>query len=446
MIERVTKLIEEHNIAYVALQYVDLFGKIYQLWIPSSALETASERGVSVSGWPYFGTLERSDVILRPDLSSFRLLPWRKGKSPAAGVMCDIYRPETNEEVRESPRYLLKKAVRKLKDVLGEEVCVHVAPELEFFLLMRDENGCLLFHDTGSYFSPPPADKGYELRENICLCLKTMGIEVEKSHHEVPRGKHEINIKHDEALNMADKVQFFKLLVRKLAADQGLIASFMPKPFDWEFGAGWHTHISLVDEKKKQNLLYSSGTKHGLSKLGTHFMAGILKHAKALAAVTNPTVNSYKRLRPGSQAPIYIAWSKYNRSALLRIPAATPQGTRFEYRASDGSCNVYLSFAALIYAGLDGVLNEDQLPPPVESNIYKLTEKERSRMGIGKLPSNLAEALVELENDEVIKEALDPLTPKYLAAKWREWNEYSYKVHEWEREIYLEESYPYMEV
>jgi len=444
--EKIWEVIKASQIEYIALQYVDLFGKIYQLWVPSSELEIAVKEGISVSGWPYFGTLENSDVILKPDVNSFRILPWLKDGRITAGVMCDIYRPETMEEVEDNPRFLLKRAIGRLKKELGMDVDVHAAPELEFFLLERDKDGKLRFHDNGSYFSPPPADKGYELREDICRCLVSMGIKVVKSHHEVPRGKHEINIEHDEALMMADKVQFYKLVVRKMASDRGLIATFMPKPFDWEFGAGWHIHMSVINSRTGENLFYSNQSRYGLSELGMQFMAGVLKHAKALAAVTCPTVNSYKRMVPGSQAPIYIAWAKYNRSALLRLPASTPQGTRFEYRPSDGSCNIYLAFAALISAGLDGIVHKEQLPPPVEKNIYKLTKEERLRLGIETLPGNLGEALEELEADEVIRSSLNPLTPKYLSAKWREWQEYSYKVHEWERERYLEENYPYMEV
>jgi len=440
--DEVFKLIKDRNIKYVALQFVDALGKLYALWVPPSELEVGLTDGVGMSGWPYFADVEKSDVLIKPDLNSFRVLPWSREGRRVAGVMCDIYHPDTREEVEESPRSLLKRAVQKLKREIGEEIDVYTAPELEFFLLTRTENGELRLHDAGSYFSPPPADKGYELREDICQALDQMGISVVKHHHEAPKGKHEINIEYDTALGMADKVQFVKLVVRKFADDRGLVATFMPKPFDWEYGAGHHTHISLMNGATGDNISHSGEGEYGFSDLGLYFISGILRHAKALVAITNPTVNSYKRMIPGSQAPIYVSWSKFNRSVLLRIPVSPPKGTRFEYRPSDGSCNVYLSFTALIYAGLDGIARKEFPPPPVDENIYELAEEERTKKGIETIPTSLGEALEELKRDEVIKSAIGPLLQKYLRLKSDEWREYSYKVYDWERQKYLDESYP----
>jgi glutamine synthetase len=435
----VFKLIKDRGIESVALQFVDSLGKLYSLWVPPSELEAGAEDGIGMSGWPYFADVEKSDVLIKPDLNSLRVLPWSREGRNVAGVMCDIYHPDTREEVEEGPRYLLKRAIRELKSTIGDDVNLYAAPEIEFFLLKKNEKGELEVQDDGSYFSSPPADKGYELREDMCRALNQMGIKVVKTHHEAPPGKHEINIEYDKALNMADKVQFVKLVVRKLAHDRGLIATFMPKPFSHNWGAGHHTHISLLNEETGENLLYSSEGEHGLTDLGLYFISGILGHAKALACITNPTVNSYKRMLPESQAPMYISWSRFNRSVLLRIPASTPGATRVEYRPSDGSCNVYLSFAALTYAGLDGITKKELPPRPRDENVYALTKEERINRGIEELPKSLGEALEELEKDEVIKGALGLLFQKFYRLKSAEWMEYSYNVYDWERRRYLDD-------
>jgi len=441
--DEIIKLVKENKIEFIALQFVDFLGKLYSLWIPSGELDSKIEEGEGISGWPYFAPVEKSDIILKPDLDSFRILPWRRSDGNGfAGVMCDMYWPDTLEEVKEAPRTLLKNAIRNLKQSVGEDVDVYGSTECEFFLLTRSEDGQLHLHDGGSYFSSPPSDKGFQLREDICHNLNEMGIKTIKNHHEAPKGKHEIIVNHDEALKISDKIQYVKLVIRKMASDVGLIATFMPKPFDWEYGAGWHTHLSLMNQAGK-NLFFSKSSDNGISELGLHYIAGVLNNARGLAAITNPTVNSYKRLVPGSQAPIYVAWSKYNRSALLRIPpGTTSKATRFEYRASDGSCNTYLSFAALIHAGLDGIKKGKLPPPPVDQNIYELTEKERAEKGIKTLPSNLGEALAELKKNKIICNAINPLTDKYINSKNAEWKEYSYKVYDWEREKYLDDSDP----
>ena len=440
--EEVFRVIEANNITSVAAQFVDFLGKLYTLWVSPSELPTGLEDGFGISGWPYFTDVEKSDILLKPDLSSFRILPWTREGRGYAGVMCDVCHPDTHEEIEESPRALLKRALRRVKEVVGKDVNILAVPECEFFLLVRSDGGEWRLHDNASYFSPPPADKGYEIRDDIVNALNTMGIHVTKHHHEDPRGKHELNIEHDVALNSADKIQFVKWIIRKVASENGVTATFMPKPFDWEYGAGWHTHVSLVDEVTGANLFYSDKAESGLSECCLFFLAGVLNHARALTAITNPTVNSYKRMIPGSQAPVYVAWSKYNRSALLRVPASSPQGTRFEYRPSDGACNIYLSLAALVHAGLDGLEKRELPPPEVSENIYQLTPEERTSRNIGTLPGSLHEALEALKRDATIMHALDPLTPKYIAWRSAEWREYSDKVYDWEREKYLEEEFP----
>ena len=440
--EEVFKLIKDRNIKSVSMQFVDFLGKLYTLWVPPSELRAALEDGIGMSGWPYFAEVEKSDLLIKPDLNSFRVLPWTREGRGYAGVMCDIYHPENHQEVEESPRTLLKRAVKRVKEKVGKDVNIYAVPECEFFLLTKDDHGQWKLHDNASYFSPPPADRGYEIRDDICEALEQMGIHVTKHHHEDPQGKHELTIDHDSALNTADRIQFVKWIIRKVASEHGVTATFMPKPFHWEYGAGWHTHISLMNEKTGDNLFYSGSSETGLSDLCLFFISGILKHARALATITNPTVNSYKRMVPGSQAPIYVSWSKFNRSTLLRVPASSPKGTRFEYRPSDGACNVYLSFAALAHAGMDGLEKKELPPPPVEENIYLIAPDERKKRNIDTLPGNLGEALEALKGDPVIMKALDPLTPKYIQWRSDEWKEYSIKVYDWERERYLEEVFP----
>lgn len=434
------KTIKEKGIEYIGLMFTDALGKFYALWASSSEVEAEWEMGIGASGFPIFTEHENSDIRLKPDMSSFKVLPWMINGRKIGAVICDIYHGEDQEEFKVAPRSLLKGALKKLKKELGDHVGLYGAPEHEFYVLERNEDGELRFHDQGAYFAPPPVDRSLELRDEICHALNQTGIKVIKQHHEALRGKHEIDILYDKALEMADKVQFSKFIIRKITSDHGLIASFMPKPFNVPGGAGWHTHISLYDEKKEENLFYSDKGQYGFSDLGSQFIAGVLKHAKALAAISNPTVNSYKRLVQGHGAPVFIAWAKGSRSTLIRIPLSSPKGLRFEYRASDGMCNHYLFFSALIYAGLDGVSKGLTMPPP-EEDIYGLTEQERFKKGIDRLPRSLGDALEELKKDAVIMNALEPLTPKYLKLRGEEWHEYSYRVHEWERQRYLEEPF-----
>jgi glutamine synthetase len=440
-LNQLIELIDEEDIRYIALQVVDLLGKLKMLWIPAEELPKAFEQGIGVDGSALrFVSISKSDLVLKPDLNSFRVYPWSRYGYRVAGVMCDLYYPDTLEGFEGAPRRILKRAIAHLKAQLGDEIDFYVSFEPEFFLFTPQDSGDqpVKLHDSGSYFSPPPLDKGYDLREEICESLRFMGIQVVKSHHEVPPGKHEINIKYSEALSMADTLQFLKTTVKKLASDRGFIASFMPKPFHGQYGAGMHTHLSLLKANGEINLFYSADAPDGLSDLGRYFIGGLLKHAKALAAITNPTVNSYKRLLPGWEAPVYIVWSRYNRSALLRIPFSSPSSTRLEYRPTDGSCNPYLALAALLEAGLDGIREEVAPPPPVEEDVYHLSNTELERRNIQVLPANLQEALTELENDEVIKKAIEPATEAYLALKKREWEAYTMQVHDWEREQYLD--------
>jgi len=313
------------------------------------------------------------------------------------------------------------------------------SPEIEFWLFTRDESGTLRFHDDASYFSAPPKDRGYAIRMRIASMLMEMGIHPVKIHHEVPPGKHEIDFKFGPALHIADASIMYKFAVKSIAAKYGLVASFMPKPFYGQYGAGMHTHQSLMDVRERRNLFHGSSCQN-LSEIALYFIGGLIKHAREIAAITNPTVNSYKRLVPGWEAPVYITWARYNRSALIRVPMTTdPRKVRIEYRATDGSCNPYLAFAVMLMAGLDGVKNKLEPPPPVEENIYKMTQEERQRRGIETLPGSLGEALKEAENSTIIKETLgNKAYKKYMEEKYKEWFEFNVRVHEWERQKYID--------
>ena len=435
------KIIQETGIDYVGLMFTDFQGKLYTVWIRSTEMEGAIKNGVGFSGYPYFSGHTDSDLTLKPDMTTFRVLPWQSAGKPLGSVMADMYRVNGVDPLEESPRYLLQRAVKKLKDVLGNDVNLFGVPECEFHLIEKMPTGELRLYGDGSYLATPPADKGLDLRNEFGAALAKSGIGVGKHHHESLRGKNEMVLDFSHVLNSADMVMFSKMVMRKITEDHGLIITFMPKPFNVPGGAGWHTHISLMDERKGKTLMYSAKAEHGLSEVALQFIAGVLKHARALTACSNPAVNCYKRLVPGYQAPIFVSWAKNNRSSLIRIPASQPNGTRFEYRATDGLCNFYLYFAALIYAGLDGIANKYDPPAPVEDNLYALSDKERKARGIVQLPRSLGEALDEFTKDEVIQEALQPLTAKFLRLKREEWEEYANRVHDWERARYMEEYY-----
>jgi len=310
--------------------------------------------------------------------------------------------------------------------------------EIEFFLFKKTDCGIQLL-DEGEYLATPPADLGAELRLEVTENLRNMGILVEKHHHEVPHGKYEFNLAYSDALTMADTTYLIKFLLKLTAAKRGLIASFMPKPFQGQYGCGLHTHVSLTEDRKAKNLFYDPKRSNGLSEIALNFIAGLLAHAKSLAALTNPSVNSYKRLVPGWEAPVYISWAMYNRSVLVRIPPGRQMRTRLEYRPTDGSCNFYVAFAGILAAGLDGVKRKMELPEPVEEDIYEMDAKQREKRGIGLLPGNLGEALAELSKDKVLQDALGhAFYEKFVEIKTREWRDFNTTVHEWERKKYLD--------
>ncbi len=432
----VMSMAKEANVKFIRLQFTDIIGVLKNVAIPVNQLEKALDGelmfdGSSIEG---FVRIEESDQYLKPDPNTFTVFPWRPRDGSVARLICDVYTPD-GEPFVGCPRSTLKKVLEEAK-AMG--YTLNVGPEAEFFLFHTDESGrpTTITHDRGGYFDLSPVDLGENARRDMVMTLQEMGFEIEASHHEVAEGQHEIDFKYDEALATADKLVTFKFVVRSIAQRHGLHATFMPKPIFGINGSGMHTHQSLF--VNGENIFYDPNGERQLSKEAYYYIGGILKHAPAFTAVTNPTVNSYKRLVPGYEAPVYLAWSEKNRSPLIRIPARRGVGTRVEVRSPDPSCNPYLALAVMLKAGLDGIRNKIDAPAPVDKNIYKLTEQERSEMGIANLPGSLKEALDNLENDKVIQEALGiHITERFMTAKRREYQEYAMTVHDWELERYL---------
>ena len=433
----VIRLAEENNVGFIRLQFTDIMGVPKNVSITREQLGKALDGelmfdGSSIEG---FARIEESDMYLKPDPNTFMIFPWTLGEEMSIGrLICDVYNPDNTPFVG-CPRYALKRALNRAAE---HGFSMNVGPEAEFFLFLKDEEGkpTLKTHDRAGYFDLAPVDLGENARREMVLTLQKMGFEVEASHHEVAPGQHEIDFKYDEALNTADKIVTFRSVVRIIAQKHGLHATFMPKPIYGIAGSGMHLHISLF--KEGQNAFYNPNTPDQLSQTALHFIAGILHHAKALTAITNPTVNSYKRLVPGYEAPVYIAWSYRNRSPLVRIPARRGIGTRMELRNPDPSCNPYLALAVILRAGLDGIEKRMDPPETVNQNIYEMDLEAREKAGIESLPGTLREALIELSNDEVIQDALGPhIFSRFMYAKRVEWEDYRGRVHEWEIEEYL---------
>jgi glutamine synthetase len=417
---------------------------IKSVTIPVGRLEEALEQGVWFDGSSIegFARIYESDRVLVLDPDTYQVLPWSAPERRRARLICDVYGPD-GQPSPNAPRVVLK---RVLAQAAGWGV-YNVGPELEFFLFKRnsERNGEYPTrpapHDVGSYFDFSPRDEAQQVRSEIILALEEMGMQVEMSHHEVATGQHEIDFRYADALTSADNAVTFKYAVRAVAASHGIYASFMPKPIFGINGSGMHVHQSIFDAEGR-NLFYDPDDEYRLSRLAYNFIAGQLEHARALAAVVAPTVNSYKRLTPGYEAPVYICWAHLNRSALIRVPGHGRQqesATRLELRCPDPSTNPYLAFAAMLAAGLDGIERDLTPPPPVNEDVYNFGARDLRERAIGTLPDTLAEALTELEQDEVIQEALGTdIAEAFLRAKWTEWDEYRIQVTSWELERYLE--------
>jgi glutamine synthetase len=387
--------------------------------------------GSSIEG---FVRIEESDMYLRPDLDTFVIFPWRPQDGKVARFICDIYTPD-GKPFDGCPRYALK---RVLKEAAGLGYFFNVGTECEFFLFKTDDYGkaTTITHDDAGYFDIAPTDLGENARRDMCLTLENMGFEIEASHHEVAKGQHEIDFKYADALKTADNISTFKMVVKIVAQRHGLHATFMPKPIAGINGSGMHANMSLF--KDGANAFYDEKDALQMSVTAYSFIAGIIKHMREMSAVTNPLVNSYKRLLPGYEAPVNIAWSCHNRSPLIRIPAARGASTRVELRCPDPSSNPYLVLTSCLAAGLDGVKNKLKPPKAVEQNVFKMTKEEKEKAQIGDLPTDLNEALTEFKNSEFMKNALGAhIFEKYAKAKSEEWFSYISKVHQWELDEYL---------
>ncbi|HEY9570832.1 MAG TPA: type I glutamate--ammonia ligase [Metalysinibacillus sp.] len=435
--EDIRKLIEEKNVSFIRLQFTDILGTIKNVEIPVSQLDKALDNkmmfdGSSIEG---FVRIEESDMYLYPDLNTFVVFPWTAEKGKVARFICDVYTAK-GEPFAGDPRNNLKRILKKMEDLGFTNF--NLGPEPEFFLFKLDERGepTLEVNDHGGYFDLAPTDLGENCRRDIVLELEEMGFEIEASHHEVAPGQHEIDFKYADAITACDNIQTFKLVVKTIARKHGLHATFMPKPLFGEAGSGMHFNVSLF--KGKENAFYDESTEMGLSQTAMQFMAGVLKHVKGFTAITNPTVNSYKRLVPGYEAPCYIAWSGQNRSPLVRIPSSRGVSTRIEVRSVDPTANPYLAMAVILEAGLDGIRSELTPPAEVDRNIYVMTEEEREESGIGSLPGNLDDALLLLSNDKVAQEALGRhIYANFKEAKEIEFDMYRTTVHQWERDQYM---------
>ncbi len=431
----IRQIVKEENIQFIRLQFVDIFGHMKNIAIPHTELDRALNNqmmfdGSSIEG---FVRIEESDMYLYPDLSTFTIFPWYK-EQKIARMICDIHRPD-GTPFEGDPRHILRLAIEEAKS-MGFDF--YVGPECEFFLFHTDEKGdpTTITHDEASYFDLAPIDNGELARIEMVKTLMDMGFQIEAAHHENAPGQHEIDFKYSDAISAADNIVTFKLAVKVVAKKHNLYATFLPKPLNNQCGSGMHCTMSLFRDGK--NAFYDENGENQLSKEAFYFIGGIIKHAKGMTALTNPLVNSYKRLVPGFEAPVYIAWSYANRSPLIRIPVARKTGTRIELRHPDPSCNPYLALAVILRAGLRGIKEKISPPSAVDENIYRMTDEQLLQNGIEKLPTNLNESIEALLADDFVKSALgNHVLLNYIKAKKIEWSEYSNYIHPWEISRYL---------
>ena len=432
----IIQMVEEEDVEFIRLQFTDMFGTLKNVAITKSQLEKALNNqcmfdGSSIEG---FVRIEESDMYLYPDLDTFVIFPWRPQQGKVARIICDIYRPD-GKPFEGDPRYILKKTIAEAAE-MGYQF--NVGPECEFFLFHTDDEGrpTTISHERAGYFDLGPIDLGENARRDMVLTLEDMGFEIEASHHEAAPAQHEIDFKYDEALHTADNIMTFKLAVKTIAKRFGLFASFMPKPKQGINGSGMHINISVSKDGK--NIFEDASDELGLSREAYYFIGGVMKHMKGMTVITNPLVNSYKRLIPGYEAPVYIAWSGTNRSPLIRIPAARGEGTRVELRSPDSAANPYLALAICLAAGLDGIKNKIMPPAAVNGNVFDMSEEEMKTLGIEALPTDLNEAVEEMEKDSFIEEVLgEHVLQKYAEAKRGEWAAYRQQVTDWEINEYL---------
>lgn len=439
--KKVFDMIKKRDIKFVKLQFIDIQGTVKSTTIPVEMFPESVEKGTWFDGSSVQGfvRIHESDLYLKPDISTFTILPWRPNEKGVARVICDVYDTK-GKPFDGDPRYVLRRTIEKAKKM---GFIYNTGPELEFYLFKKENSELSPApHDVGSYFDFSPLDLASDVRRGIMFALEEMGIQAEMGHHEVGPGQHEIDIRYDEALRMADKAITLKYTVKAIASMHGLYASFMPKPMFGKPGSGMHVHQSLFNLEKNKNLFYDPKDKYKLSDIAYSFLAGQIENIKGMMAILSPTVNSYKRLVSGFEAPVYISWAQINRSALIRIPRFSPgreKSTRMELRCPDPSCNPYLAFAVMLAAGLDGVEKKLSPPKPVNEDVYDFDDEKLKELKIDTLPNSLESAIDELEKNKLMKETLGEHIYKFfLKAKKEEWDDYRIQVSNWELEKYLE--------
>lgn len=431
----VMELVKENDVKFIRIWFTDILGQLKSFAITSEELETAFEEGMGFDGSSIKGyaRIDESDMIAKPDPTTFALLPWRPKEKAVARMFCDVLNPD-GTPYDGDPRYALKRNLERLKEM---GYTFYLGPELEYFYFKDDRSTEVL--DEGGYFDLTTLDAASDLRRETVLTLEEMGIKVEYSHHEVAPSQHEIDLRYADALTMADNVMTYRVVVKEVATKYGYYATFMPKPLFGQNGSGMHTHQSLF--KGNKNAFFDPKDKYYLSDIAKKYIAGVLKHAPEITAVCNQWVNSYKRLVPGYEAPVYISWARRNRSALVRVPLYKPgkeKATRIELRSPDPACNPYLAFSVMLTAGLEGIEKGYKLPEPVEKDIFHLTDEEKRELGIKSLPGSLIEAIEIAENSKIVRKALgDHIFNNFIMSKKVEWDDYRIKIHPYEIERYL---------
>jgi glutamine synthetase len=433
--EDVLRIVKEKDISFIQYWFTDVLGVLKSFAITPSELEEGMSEGMGFDGSSIagFARIEESDMIAKPDPTTFQLVPWRSGDRPVARMICDVLNPD-GTHYEGDPRYVFK---RLLEKVAAQGYTYFVGPELEYFYFKDDKGTETL--DTGGYFDSRPLDLAGTLRRETIFALQDIGIQVEYSHHEVAPSQHEIDLRYNEGLMMADNTMAYRLIVKEIARQNGVYATFMPKPIFGENGSGMHVHQSLF--KGDRNSFYDSNDKYNLSDVAKHYIAGLLRHAPEITSITNQWVNSYKRLVPGYEAPVYVSWARRNRSAMIRVPMYKPgkeTATRIEFRSPDPSCNPYLAFAVMLAAGLEGIENKYELPDPIEEDIFEMNPAERKAHGITDLPGNLYSAILETEKSELVRNTLgDHTFNKFIENKKIEWDAYRTHVSQFELDKYL---------
>lgn len=434
--EDVLRVVKDKNVSFIQFWFTDVLGVLKSFAITPSELEMGLTEGMGFDGSSIegFARIHESDMIVKPDITTFAFVPWREQESaPVARMLCNILNPDGSPYVGD-PRYVLKRMLKRVED---KGQTFYVGPELEYFYFKNNKTTeCI---DQGGYFDARPLDMGSDLRRNTIFALQQMGIQVEYSHHEVAPSQHEIDLRYDEALKMADKTMTYRVIVKEIARQQGCYATFMPKPIFGCNGSGMHVHQSIF--QGKTNLFYDSNDSYHLSRLAKCYIAGLMRHAREIIAVTNQWVNSYKRLVPGYEAPVYISWARRNRSTMIRVPMYKPgkaAATRIEFRAPDPACNPYLAFSVMLAAGLKGIEENYELRDPVEDDLYEMSQTEKDNRNIKTLPGNLYEAICEIEKSELVRDALgDHVFNKFVENKKIEWDKYRIHVSRYEIEKYL---------